>query len=109
MFRRTDPRGTTTSYISLTSIPIQSESTPTQCQRSNTATVVEGCRPHRSFPYWFSRTLPAVLIVCGRLFSPRLPPASVEYEQPHPRRRRVWTSSLELCTLLISTQGGIHA
>jgi hypothetical protein len=38
-----------------------------------------------------------------------LPPASVEYEQPRPRRRRVWTSPSEPCTLLISTQGGIYA
>jgi len=38
-----------------------------------------------------------------------LPPASVEYEQPHPRRMRVWTSSSEPCTLLISTKGEIYA
>jgi hypothetical protein len=45
---RTDPRGTTTSYISLTAIPIQSESTPTQSQRSNTAAVVQCCRQRRA-------------------------------------------------------------
>ena len=66
VFRRADPSGTTTSYISLTSIPAQSGTTPMQCQRSKTA-------------------------------------------EPHPRRRRVWTSSSEPCTLLISTQCGIYA
>lgn len=53
VFRRTDPSGTTTSYITLTSIPIQSRSTPSKCQGSNTAVMVECRLLDRRYPRWF--------------------------------------------------------